>query len=112
MIYKDDASERPVKVKGPFIFSGILGFIVWTPVMLAGVMLTDSPNAPLYTDVLRWIAVVTVFLPPLVWIVALVSALGESNKKNRPRVLRAWILAPYAAACVHALALIALFNLT
>ena len=111
MIYEDDPTERPVKIKTAFIVSGILGFVVWPFFMMAGVMLLDNPNAPLFTDVLRWIAVGTVLPPPLVWIVAFVSALGESNGRNRSRVLRAWILAPYAAAGVHALALVALFTL-
>jgi membrane protein DedA with SNARE-associated domain len=98
-------------MKKAFIISGVLGFFVWPVVMIAAVMLGDQPDVPVRTEVLRQIAFYTALLPPIVWIVALILAIIEAKKQKRPRRLRTYAVAPYAAAGVHALALIALFTL-
>jgi membrane protein DedA with SNARE-associated domain len=98
-------------MKIAFIISGVVGFFVWPVVMIAGVMLMDQPDVPLRTEILRQIAVYTVLLPPVVWVAALVLAIIESKKKKRAVFLRGYAIAPYAAAGVHALALVALFSL-
>jgi len=100
------------KVKVAFIISGVLGFLVWPTVMLAAVMLSDQPDVPLRTEVMRQIIICSAVLPPLVWVLALILAVIEGKKEKRPRRLRAYAAAaPYAAAGVHALALVALFTL-
>jgi hypothetical protein len=98
-------------MKTAFIVSGLLGFVVWPAVMIGAVMLSDQPDVPLRTEVLRQIAYYTSLLAPIVWVVALVLAIFEVKKEKRPKVLRAYIVAPYAAAGVHVLALVALFTL-
>ena len=98
-------------MKTAFIVSGVLGFLIWPIVMMAGVMLMDAPDVPLRTEILRQIAAYSAMLVPPVWIAALVLAIIESRRRKRPRVLRAYAIAPYAAAGIHALALVALFTL-
>jgi hypothetical protein len=97
-------------MKKAFIVSGVLGFVVWPVVMIAAVMLSDQPDVPLRTEVLRQIAYFTSLLAPIVWMVALVLAIFEAKKEKRPKVLRACVVAPYAAAGIHVLALVALFT--
>ena len=97
-------------MKIAFIVSGVLGFFVWPAVMIAGIMLTDAPNVPLRTEILRQIAAYSAMLPPPVWVVALILAIVETRRKNRPKFVRAYAVAPYAAAGIHALSLVALFT--
>lgn len=98
-------------MKTAFIVSGLLGFFVWPAVMIAAVMLTDQPEVPFHTEVLRQVAAYSSLLAPIVWVVALILAIIEAKKEKRPRVLRAYAVAPYAAAGIHVLALVALFTL-
>jgi hypothetical protein len=98
-------------MKKAFIISWLLGFFVWPAVMIGAVMLTDQPEVPFRTGVLRQVAAYSAFLAPIVWVVALILAILEARKDKRPRVLRAYAVAPYAAAGIHVLALVALFTL-
>lgn len=98
-------------MKAAFIVSGVLGLVVWPFVMLAAVMLMDAPDVPLSTEILRQIAVYSALLAPVVWLGSLVFAIVEAKRKKRPKVLRACVVAPYAAAGVHALSLALLFTL-
>lgn len=84
---------------------------MWPVVMIAAVMLTDQPEVPFRTEVLRQGAVYSALLAPVVWIFSLIFAILEAKKERRPRVLRAYAVAPYAAAGIHVLALVALFTL-
>jgi membrane protein DedA with SNARE-associated domain len=98
-------------MKKAFIISGLLGFFVWPAVMIGAVMLTDQPEVPFRTEVLRHVAAYSALLAPIVWVVALILAILEAKKEKRPRVLHAYAVAPYAAAGIHVLALVALFTL-
>jgi membrane protein DedA with SNARE-associated domain len=98
-------------MKTAFIVSGVLGFLIWPIVMAAGVMLMDAPNVPLRTEILRQLAAYSAILVPPFWVAALLLAIIESRRRKRPRFLRAYAIAPYAAAGTHAIALIALFIL-
>ncbi|MEZ5413845.1 MAG: hypothetical protein R3F03_05965 [Opitutaceae bacterium] len=98
-------------MKIAFIVSGVLGFFIWPAIMLAGIMLTDAPDVPLRTDILRQIAAYSAMLPPPIWLVALILAIVESKRKKRQKLLRAYAIAPYAAAGIHGLSLVALFTL-
>jgi hypothetical protein len=98
-------------MKTAFIVSGLLGFFVWPGVILAAVMLSDQPDVPYRTEVLRHIAAYSALLAPIVWLVALILAIFEAKREKRHRVLRAYAVAPYAAAGIHMLALVLLFTL-
>jgi membrane protein DedA with SNARE-associated domain len=98
-------------MKTAFIVSGVLGLFIWPGAMVAGAMLFDTENVPPHAEMLRQIAFYSMLPAPLIWVAALVLAIIESKRRKRPRVLRAFAIAPYAAAGVHALALVALLNL-
>jgi hypothetical protein len=102
--------KRSAKMKAAFIVSGILGFFIWPGVLLAGAMLFDTEHVPPRAEMLRQIALFSALLAPVIWVAALVLAIVESRRKKRSKFIRAYAIAPYAAAGVHALALLALFN--
>lgn len=98
-------------MKTAFIVSGGVVFFVWPIVMISAVMLTDQPEVPFHIELLRQIVAYSALIAPIVWVVALILAIIEAKKERRPRVLRAYAVAPYAAAGIHMLALVALFTL-
>ncbi len=100
-------------MKSAFTISGIAGFLIWPVFAAAAVMGASAAvegGIPM-NRVLGYFAWFAVILPPLVWVVALVLAVLESKRGNRPKFISRCIAAPYVAFGIHILSLAMLFTL-
>src|SRR3954465_5954953 len=95
--------------KSAWIVSGLGLVIVWP---LAGMMTAfayDAPTVPRYFAFVRVLLAVTLYIIPLIWILAFILSIVEARRKMRDVLLKRYAMAPYFAAGAHLLVWVAAF---
>jgi hypothetical protein len=83
-------------ISGLMLVGGLPVLLLLEAMALGGTQVTDRT---------RNVAMITLYLIPLVWAVSLVLCIIESKRRNRPKVIRFYRVLPFAAWPLNPLAI-------